>query len=164
VAHPDLVPVCTEIFDKILADRPNQLDRRRDDVRVSADQLLDVSSVPGAPSAAGLRTNIDVGLRYLEAWLGGNGAVGIHNLMEDAATAEISRSQLWQWRTHAVQLDDEAPMTAERYATIRDEELATLRSSLPDYPWTDAAALLDDLVLADDFVEFLTLAAYSRLA
>jgi malate synthase len=84
--------------------------------------------------------------------------------MEDAATAEISRSQLWQWRTHAVPLDDGEPMTAERYATIRDEELATLRSSLPDYPWTDAAALLDGLVLADDFAEFLTLGAYERLS
>ena len=83
--------------------------------------------------------------------------------MEDAATAEISRSQLWQWRTHAVPLEDGSPMTAERYTAIRDEELATLRSSLPDFPWTDAAALLDDLVLSDDFAEFLTLDAYPRL-
>ena len=84
--------------------------------------------------------------------------------MEDAATAEISRSQLWQWRAHAIPLDDGNPMTPERYTTIRDEELATLRSSLPDFPWTDAAALLDDLVLSDKFAEFLTLSAYDRLA
>ena len=83
--------------------------------------------------------------------------------MEDAATAEISRSQLWQWRVHGIPLDDGSPMTAERYTAIRDEELAQLRSAAPDYPWTDAAALLDDLVLSDDFAEFLTLAAYPRL-
>jgi malate synthase len=83
--------------------------------------------------------------------------------MEDAATAEISRSQLWQWRTHGVPLDDGTPMTAERYTTIRDEELVALRSSLPDCPWTDAAALLDELVLSDHFAEFLTLDAYGRL-
>jgi malate synthase len=83
--------------------------------------------------------------------------------MEDAATAEISRSQLWQWRTHAVVLDDGAPMTAERYVAVRDEELATLRTSVPDFPWTDAADLLDELVLSDQFAEFLTLGAYSRL-
>src|SRR6185369_5386809 len=89
VAHPDLVPVCREVFDRVLGDRPNQLDRHRDDVRVTADQLLDVASVRGKVTADGLRNNIDVALRYLEAWLRGNGAVGIHNLMEDAATAEI---------------------------------------------------------------------------
>ena len=83
--------------------------------------------------------------------------------MEDAATAEISRSQLWQWRVHATPLDDGAPLTPDRYAAIRDEELATLREASPDAPWADAAALLDELVLADDFVEFLTLPAYPRL-
>jgi malate synthase len=83
--------------------------------------------------------------------------------MEDAATAEISRSQLWQWRVHGISLDDGQPLTADRYASIRDEELARLRSAVPDSPWTDAAALLDALVLSDDFAEFLTLAAYPRL-
>jgi malate synthase len=95
--------------------------------------------------------------------MAGNGAAAINNLMEDAATAEISRSQLWQWRVHGIATDDGQPLTSERYADIRDEELATLRSSAPDAPWTDAVALLDELVLSDDFAEFLTLPAYPRL-
>jgi malate synthase len=111
----------------------------------------------------GVRANVSVGLAYLASWLAGSGAAAINNLMEDAATAEISRSQLWQWRTHAVPLEDGSPMTADRYTAIRDEELATLRSSLPDFPWTDAAALLDDLALSGEFADFLTLDAYTRL-
>src|SRR5687768_5744949 len=163
VAHPDLVPVARQVFDSVLGSRPNQKDRSRPEVKVTAGDLIDVTVPDGAVTERGVRANISVGLSYLASWLAGNGAAAINNLMEDAATAEISRSQLWQWRTHAVSLDDSAPMTAERYATIRDEELATLRSSLPDLPWTDAAALLDDLVLSDDFAEFLTLAAYETL-
>ena len=98
VAHPDLVPVCREVFDAVLGDRPNQLDRQRDDVEVTADDLLDVAVARRARSpSAGLRGNVEVALRYLDSWLRGNGAVAIHNLMEDAATAEISRSQIWQW-------------------------------------------------------------------
>ena len=112
---------------------------------------------------AGVRANISVGLAYLASWLAGNGAAAINNLMEDAATAEISRSQLWQWRVHAIPLDDGRPLTAARYATLREEELTALRATTPDAPWTDAAALLDELVLADEFAEFLTLAAYERL-
>jgi malate synthase len=163
VAHPDLVPVAREVFDAVLGVRPNQKDRLRPEVRVTARDLIDVA-VPGAAvTEHGVRANISVGLSYLASWLAGNGAAAINNLMEDAATAEISRSQLWQWRTHAVPLEDGSPMTAERYAAIRDEELAALRSSLPDHPWTDAAALLDDLVLSDNFAEFLTLDAYARL-
>jgi malate synthase len=164
VAHPDLVPVAREVFDAVLGARPNQKDRLRPEVRVTARDLIDVA-VPGAAvTEQGVRANISVGLSYLASWLAGNGAAAINNLMEDAATAEISRSQLWQWRTNAVPLEDGSPMTAERYTGIRDEELAALRSALPDHPWTDAAALLDDLVLSDDFAEFLTLAAYGRLA
>jgi malate synthase len=168
VAHPDLVPVCTEIFDKILADRPNQLDRRRDDVRVSADQLLDVSSVPGAPSAAGLRTNIDVGLRYLEAWLGGNGAVGIHNLMEDAATAEISRSQIWQWVHNDVVLDNGETVTPELVRTVADNVVAAIRDEIGEQAFQAsrygrARALFEQVALDDDFVEFLTLPAYESI-
>src|SRR4029079_1869486 len=106
VAHPDLVPVCEEVFDKHLGDRPNQLDHQRPDVKVGAPQLLDVASVPGGRTEAGLHSNVDVALRYIEAWLRGNGAVGIHNLMEDAATAEISRSQVWQWVHNGVRLDN----------------------------------------------------------
>ena len=163
VAHPDLVPVAREVFDSVLGARPNQKDRLRPEVKVSPRDLIDVQVPSGSVTEYGVRANISVGLSYLASWLAGNGAAAINNLMEDAATAEISRSQLWQWRTHAVPLDDGLPMTAERYTTIRDEELATLRSSLPDFPWTDAAALLDELVLSDDFAEFLTLAAYDRL-
>ena len=168
VAHPDLVPVCTEIFDKILADRPNQLDRRRDDVRVSANQLLDVSSVPGAPSAAGLRTNIDVGLRYLEAWLGGNGAVGIHNLMEDAATAEISRSQIWQWVHNDVVLDNGETVTPELVRTVADDVVAAIRDEIGEQAFRasrygQARALFEQVALDDDFVEFLTLPAYESI-
>ena len=126
--------------------------------------LIDVSVPNGAITEAGVRANISIGLSYLASWLAGNGAAAINNLMEDAATAEISRSQLWQWRTHAVALEDGSPMTAERYTAIRNDELAGLRESRPDFPWTDAAALLDDLVLSDDFAEFLTLEAYQKLA
>jgi len=163
VAHPDLVPVARAVFDAVLGDRPNQKDRLRDDVQPSAEHLLDTHVDGGRVTEAGVATNVGVALQYLASWLGGNGAAAINNLMEDAATAEISRSQLWQWRVHRVTLDDGRPVTAELYAGIRDAELATLRASAPDAPWTDAAALLDDLVLADEFAEFLTLAAYPLL-
>jgi len=163
VAHPDLVPLATEVFDSVLGDRPNQKARLREEVSVAAADLLDVRIPGAAVTEAGVRANASVGLAYLASWLAGNGAAAINNLMEDAATAEISRSQLWQWRVHAVPLDDGAPLTPDRYAAIRDEELATLRSSLPDHPWTDAAALLDELVLSDSFAEFLTLRAYETL-
>ena len=163
VAHPDLVPVAAEVFDRILGDRPNQKDRLRDDVRASAAELLDTRVKGGQVTEAGVVTNVSVALQYLAAWLSGNGAAAINNLMEDAATAEISRSQLWQWRTHRVALDDGRPMTGELYAAVRDQELARLGTSAPGARWTDAAALLDDLVLADDFAEFLTLGAYPLL-
>ncbi|MBA3403562.1 MAG: malate synthase A, partial [Gemmatimonadaceae bacterium] len=163
VAHPDLVPVAREIFDAVLSDRPNQKDRLRPEVRVTPRDLIDVAVPDGHVTEAGARANVSIGLSYLASWLAGNGAAAINNLMEDAATAEISRSQLWQWRTHSVALEDGSPMTAERYTAIRDEQLATLQSSLPDFSWADAAALLDELVLSDDFAEFLTLSAYSRL-
>ncbi|HTI30368.1 MAG TPA: malate synthase A [Methylomirabilota bacterium] len=163
VAHPDLVPVAAAVFDGVLGDRPNQKDRLRDDVRSSAAELLTTSVEGGKVTQAGAATNVGVALQYLASWLGGNGAAAINNLMEDAATAEISRSQLWQWRVHGVVLDDGRPMTAELYADVRDAELTTLRASAPNARWTDAAALLDELVLADDFAEFLTVAAYPLL-
>ncbi|TMB57155.1 MAG: malate synthase A [Chloroflexi bacterium] len=161
VAHPDLVPVAGRIFDLALRDKPNQKDRLRDDVQVEAADLLDRPD--GAITEHGVRTNVRVALQYLASWLAGNGAAAINNLMEDAATAEISRSQLWQWRTHAASLDDGRPMTADLYTSLRDEELAALESSFPEGRWTDAAELLDELVLSDDFAEFLTLRAYPRL-
>ena len=164
VAHPDLVPLAREVFDGVLGTRQHQKDRLRPEVRVTPRDLVDVAIPNGAVTEAGVRANVSVGLAYLASWLSGNGAAAINNLMEDAATAEISRSQLWQWRTHAVPLDDGRPLTADRYAAIRDEELASLRSAAPDAPWADAAALLDDLVLSDTFADFLTIGAYARLA
>src|SRR5690606_24137136 len=97
VAHPGMVEACRDAFTAVLGDRPNQIENTRDDVQVSAADLLDITSAGGEVTEAGLRSNIDVALQYLRAWLGGLGAVAIHNLMEDAATAEISRSQIWQW-------------------------------------------------------------------
>ncbi len=163
VAHPDLVPIAREIFDRVLATRPNQKDRLLAATRVRAADLLDIAAAGAAVTEAGVRANVSVGLAYLASWLAGNGAAAINNLMEDAATAEISRSQLWQWRVHATRLDDGHPFTAQRYATIRDEELDALRASAPDAPWADAAEILDVLVLSDSFAEFLTLAAGPRL-
>jgi malate synthase len=167
VAHPDLVPVCQEIFDRVLGDRPNQLDRQRPDVSVEAAQLLDVGADPKV-TEAGLRSNVSVALQYLEAWLRGNGAVGINNLMEDAATAEISRSQVWQWIHNGVRLPDGTPITAELVGRIEDEELAAIRESLGDEAWTasrfdDARKLFERVALADDFADFLTTAAYDSI-
>jgi malate synthase len=162
VAHPDLVPVCREIFDRVLGDRPNQLDRQRPEVRVDAADLLDVGATGGAVTEAGLRSNVSVGLRYLEAWLRGNGAVAINNLMEDAATAEISRSQIWQWIHNGVRLPDGTPITAELVARIEDEELAGLEP-FPDNRYDDARKLFERVALADDFADFLTTAAYDTI-
>ncbi len=160
VAHPDLVPVAGEVFDRVLGARPNQKEAPGvGDVEAAA--LLDVAVRGGRVSDAGVRQNVSVTIRYLDAWLRGNGAAALDNLMEDAATAEISRSQLWQWRRHATPLDDGNPFTADRYRRIRDQELDRLGRDTGRV--AEAAGLLDDLVLADDFAEFLTLAAYRRL-
>jgi malate synthase len=142
---------------------------RRDDVEVSAEQLLDISSVPGSTTEAGLRNNVDVALRYLAAWLGGNGAVGIHNLMEDAATAEISRSQVWQWVHNDVRLDTGATVTPELVRRVVDEELASIRAELGDEGYDaghfkEARELFEQVALADDFADFLTLPAYEAIA
>src|SRR6266851_2778353 len=167
VAHPDLVALCREVFDAALGDRPNQLDRQREDVSVTAADLLAVAKTPGVTTEAGLRNNISVGLQYLAAWLGGNGAVGIFNLMEDAATAEISRSQIWQWLHNDVTLDDGPKVTRDLAERIIKEELATIRESAGaafDAPRYDqAVALFTEVALADDYVEFLTLPAYERM-
>jgi len=161
VAHPDLVPLATEIFDGVLGNRPNQKDRLREEVRVAAADLLDFRVPGGQVTEAGVRLNIDVALQYLDAWLGGNGAAAIHNLMEDAATAEISRSQLWQWRTLGTRLDDGRFLTGGLYTAIRGETLAGLAPGAGHL--AEAAELLDGLVLDDAFAEFLTLGAYDRL-
>ena len=162
VAHPDLVPVAGEVFDRVLGDRPNQKDRLREEVSVSAAQLLDLRVPGGAVTEAGVRANVRVALAYLDSWLRGVGAAAIDNLMEDAATAEISRSQLWHWRTRSVSLADGRPFDAGLYATIRDEELARLGGA-GEGRLAEATGLLDRLVLDDDFADFLTLRAYSLL-
>jgi malate synthase len=153
VAHPDLVETATGEFDAVLGDRPNQIDRQRPDVNVSPDQLLAVPDTPGEITEAGIRQNVSVGIRYLAAWLNGSGAAAIDNLMEDVATAEISRSQLWQWIHHG-QLDH------DRALAIAREEI----DSLPDQPRLDQASdVFEQVALADEFVEFLTLPAYELL-
>jgi malate synthase len=168
VAHPDLVPVCQEIFDRVLGDRPNQLDKQRPDVAVDAAQLLNVAATPGAVTEAGLRGNVSVALQYLEAWLRGNGAVGINNLMEDAATAEISRSQVWQWIHNGIRLEDGTEVTAELVGRFEDEELAKIREAVGDEAWAasrfdDARKLFERVALADDFADFLTTVAYDAI-
>jgi malate synthase len=146
VAHPDLVPIATEVFDSVLGERPNQVDRQRDDVSVTADQLLDFE-IPGAEvTDAGLRANVSVGVRYLDAWLQGVGAAAIDNLMEDVATAEISRSQVWSW------------VHAGRFEADR------VRAEVEQVEAADAAKeVFEEVALADEFVEFLTFPAYDRL-
>jgi malate synthase len=168
VAHPDLVPVCKEIFDRVLGDKPNQLGKTRPDVSVTAADLLNVSATEGAITEAGLRNDVSVGLQYLEAWLRGNGAVAINNLMEDAATAEISRSQVWQWIHNGVRLEDGTEITADLVGRIEDEELAKIRDTIGDDAWAtsrfdDARKLFERVALADDFADFLTTAAYDSI-
>ncbi|GAA3298843.1 malate synthase A [Dactylosporangium vinaceum] len=159
VAHPDLVPVCREIFDGVLREKPNQLDRLREDVHVTADDLLNVAATPGRRTETGLRGAVSVGVQYLDAWLRGTGAVAINNLMEDAATAEISRSQVWQWLHNGVVLDDTGePVTKELVERIAGEELAKLGGDL-----TAARDLFMEVAVADDFVDFLTIPAYERM-
>jgi len=160
VAHPDLVPVCREVFDGVLGDRPNQLDRTREEVRVTAAQLLDVKDTPGQQTEVGLRSAVSVGIQYLATWLTGSGAVAINNLMEDAATAEISRSQVWQWLHNDVTLADTGEkVTRQLVERITDEEVAKLAPG--DYD--DARALFMEVAVADDFIDFLTLPAYERM-
>ncbi|MDR0343188.1 MAG: malate synthase A [Nocardiopsaceae bacterium] len=167
VAHPDLVGLCKEVFDAALGDRPNQLDRLRDEVSVTAGELLAISKTPGRFSEAGLRNDISVGLQYLATWLGGNGAVAIFNLMEDAATAEIARSQVWQWLHNDVALDDGPRVTRDLVERLIQEELATIRETagagFDSARYDQAVALFTEVALADDYAEFLTLPAYERM-
>jgi malate synthase len=167
VAHPDLVPVCGEVFDQVLGDRSDQRDRLREEVSVTAAQLLDVGSTPGEITEAGLRNNVSVALQYLAAWLGGTGAVAIYNLMEDAATAEICRSQVWQWVHNGVRLADGQQVTSALVNDIVEQELASLREGAGDAfdatGYAQAAALFRQVALADAYEEFLTLPAYERM-
>jgi malate synthase len=162
VAHPDLVPVARDVFDRHLGERQHQKDRLREEAVATAAQLLDPSVPGGAITEAGVRMNISVALQYLDNWLRGNGAAAINNLMEDVATAEISRSQLWQWRANAVPLDDGRRVDADLLARLRAEELERLGGPATGRLGT-AAELLDELVMADDFADFLTLRAYAHL-
>jgi malate synthase len=169
VAHPDLVPIALEEFGTVLGERPNQLDRTRDEVRVTAAQLLDLDSAGHEVTAEGVRNNVSVALRYLSAWLGGSGAVAIYNLMEDVATAEIARTQLWQWLHRSVVLTDGATVTREWLAQVVEEETAAIRAEIGE----DAArlrlldqahGLFDELLDAQPLPEFLTLRAYDLLS
>jgi malate synthase len=167
VAHPDLVPVCREIFDSVLGDAPNQLGKLREDVHVTAQQLLDVAATPGEITEAGLRNNISVGLQYLASWLAGTGAVAIFNLMEDAATAEISRSQVWQWLHNDVHLADGPQVTRELVQRLIDEELVKIADAFGGAydagKFAEATGLFKDVALADDYAEFLTIPAYEHM-
>ncbi|PNI08491.1 malate synthase A [Arthrobacter sp. AFG7.2] len=161
VAHPDLVPVCREVFDSILGERPNQLERTREDVTPDDRALINVAATTGTITERGIRNNIEVGIRYIESWLRGNGAVAIHNLMEDAATAEISRSQLWQWIYARAITDHGEIITHEWIEELLDEEFARLERFDGDR-FEDARDIFEEVTLARDFPSFLTLPAYAR--
>jgi malate synthase len=170
VAHPDVVQTAMEQFDKVLGERPNQVERQRDDVDVGAAELLDVAATPGAITEAGLRNNVNVGIQYISSWLRGNGAAGIYGLMEDAATAEISRSQVWQWIRHARTLEDGTPISADLVRRLEGEELERIRSEIGDDEWferegrpKESRALFEQVALADELAEFLTIPAYEQL-
>ena len=162
VAHPDLVPIAHEVFARVLGDRPHQKERLREDVHTEAADLTDTRIPGGTISEEGVRANVTVALQYINAWLNGTGAAAINNLMEDAATAEISRAQLWQWLRHGARLDDGRAVTRELYQEIRVEALAALGGA-NESRYGEAAEILDDLVLRDEFEEFLTLPAYRLL-
>jgi malate synthase len=162
VAHPGLVPVALEIFDRVLGERPNQKERQRDDVVADASKLVDLTVPNGQVTEAGVRNNVSVALQYLNAWLMGTGAAAINNLMEDAATAEISRAQLWHWVHNHALTEEGEPITGQRYERIRAEELAKLGGA-GNERYGDAAEILDSLVLDNEFAPFLTIPAYSYL-
>jgi malate synthase len=166
VAHPGLVPIAMEEFVKVLGERRNQIDKKRDDVNVAAADLLDFQ--PEKPiTESGLRMNINVGIHYLGSWLAGNGCVPIHDLMEDAATAEISRSQVWQWiRSPKGVLDDGRKVTADLVRALIPEELAKVKSAVgPDSPTYDRAAqIFEKMSTQEAFAEFLTLPLYEEIA
>ncbi|MGW6236951.1 malate synthase A [Streptomyces sp. NPDC055094] len=171
VAHPDLVPIALASFDAVLGDRPNQKDRLREDVSVAAGDLIAVDSLDARPTYEGLRNAVQVGIRYIEAWLRGMGAVAIFNLMEDAATAEISRSQIWQWINAGVEFDHDGRTvraTPELTRTLAADELAAIRAETGEEAfaagrWQQAHDLLLTVALDDDYADFLTLPAYEQL-
>jgi malate synthase len=168
VAHPGLVQICMEEFKRVLGERPHQIDKQRPDVNATAKDLLNFQ--PEQPiTEAGLRMNIDVGIQYLGSWLAGNGCVPIHNLMEDAATAEISRSQVWQWiRSPKGKLDDGRKVTVEMVRGMIPGVLDDIRKEHGDatfnrMPYKQAAQIIEQMVTAETFTEFLTLPLYEKL-
>ena len=168
VAHPDLVPVAREVFEQGLRGAPNQLERRRDDVRVTAGELQDLAATPGKITDSGLRVNVNVGFQYVSFWLSGRGAAAINSLMEDTATAEISRTQLWQWVHHGVQLEDGRTVTRELVRQVLDEETGKIRESVGEDIWqrgrpAETREIFDRVSLAPELIEFLTIPAYSFL-
>ncbi|HYS00863.1 MAG TPA: malate synthase A [Candidatus Eisenbacteria bacterium] len=168
VAHPDLVPTATQAFDRVLSDRPNQLERQRPEVSVAAPQLLDVRVPGGTITENGLRMNVSVGIQYIESWLRGVGAAAINNLMEDVATAEISRSQVWQWIRHSARLSEGQTVSADVVREIAGQEMAKIRERLGDTGWStsrfaQARAVFEEVALSSSFPPFLTLVAQKHL-
>jgi malate synthase len=168
VAHPDLVPVARSVFEAGLGGAPNQLSRQRGEVRVSAAELQDLGATPGQITEQGLRTNVNVGFQYVSFWLTGRGAAAINSLMEDAATAEISRSQLWQWVRHRARLEDGRTVTAELVREVLDEETARIRGQVGARTWEagrpeETRQVFERVALSDELAEFLTLEAYELL-
>lgn len=161
VAHPDLVPVAREVFDAVLGENPNQRERTREDVTPDDKELLNIAGTEGKITEAGIRNNIEVGIRYMEAWLRGNGAVAIHNLMEDAATAEISRSQIWQWIQQAA-ITDEGELISRAWVEDLTEEEFEKLSRFEGDRFEDAREIFEACALREDFPTFLTVQAYNR--
>ena len=168
VAHPDLVATATESFDKILGEHPNQLQRQRPEVATTSRQLLDVNIPGGSVTENGVRLNVSVGIQYIESWLRATGAAAINNLMEDVATAEISRSQIWQWLRNDVRLADGQTVSDDLVREIADDELSKLRERLGAEAWgksrfDDARSVFEEVALAKSFPEFLTLSALRHI-
>jgi malate synthase len=168
VAHPDLVPIARAAFDEVLGSQPNQIERQRPDVNVSAAELLDIAATPGSVTEAGVRNNVSVAIQYLESWLRGIGAVAINNLMEDAATAEIARSQVWQWIHHGVQMEGGRVVGRQLVERIEQEEMDSIRSLVGASAYAsgrfdEAAGLFNHVSLSANYADFLTIPAYERL-
>jgi malate synthase len=168
VAHPDLVETAMSEFDRALGSKPNQLDRQRPEVDVKAAQLLDVRVPGGTVTDTGLRTNVGVGIQYIASWLRGTGAAAINNLMEDAATAEISRSQVWQWVHHGLSLKEGPRVTADLVRQVEREELAKIKKAVGDEffakgRYEEAREVFEGVALSTEFKEFLTIPAYEHI-
>jgi malate synthase len=168
VAHPDVVDVAKRSFDEVLGDRPNQIDRRRDEVEIGAAELLAVAETPGSITERGLRSNLSVGFQYISYWLGGRGAVGLDNLMEDAATAEICRTQIWQWIRHGSRLEDGRSVDREQVRALLEEEMERIRAEVGEETWQagrpeETLEVFEKVALTPEFRAFLTSVAYEFL-